>query len=99
MMRKRGVEISLNTIIVAAIALLVLIVLIIIFTGQSGKFNRGMLDCKSRGGGTSTSDCAASSQDCLDSGGIPSGDCIFYIEGASDPQKDTSRVCCAKKRT
>ena len=39
---KRGVELSVNVIIIAAITLIVLIVLIAIFTGRIGKFSSGV---------------------------------------------------------
>lgn len=41
-MNKKGVEISINVIIVAAIALAVLVVLFMIFTGRLGMFSRGV---------------------------------------------------------
>ena len=39
---KKGVDISINTIIVAAIALAVLVVLFVIFTGRLGIFTKGV---------------------------------------------------------
>lgn len=42
MQNKRGQGISINTIIIAAIALIVLVVLIAIFTGRIGLFSRGV---------------------------------------------------------
>ncbi|MBI2647287.1 hypothetical protein HYW99_02315 [Candidatus Woesearchaeota archaeon] len=41
-MAKKGQSISINTIIVAAIALAVLVVLFAIFTGRMGSFSRGV---------------------------------------------------------
>ena len=46
LLSKRGQGISINMIIVAAIALVVLIVLIVIFTGKTQQFNRGLGSCK-----------------------------------------------------
>lgn len=40
-MKKKGVEMSLQVIIVAVLALIVLVVLIIIFTGRIGKVGKG----------------------------------------------------------
>lgn len=55
-MDKKGVDISVNVIIVAAIALAVLVVLFAIFTGRMGGFSRGVKEvtscnevCKARG--------------------------------------------------
>jgi hypothetical protein len=39
---KKGADISLNVIIVAAIALIVLVVLVMIFTGRMSIFNKGI---------------------------------------------------------
>ena len=49
-MHKRGQGISMNVIIIAAIALLVLVVLSVIFMGRMGIFSRGSSDCKNQGG-------------------------------------------------
>jgi len=99
-MRKKGVEISMNTIVIAAIALLVLIVLVLIFTGQTGKFARGINDCKGKGGGTSPGDCTDTSADCAAKGGIPSGSCIFYDDDGkrTTDDRDEKKVCCVIKR-
>jgi len=43
-MKKKGQSISINTIIIAAIALAVLIVLFAIFTGRLGIFSKGVQD-------------------------------------------------------
>jgi len=54
---KRGQEISLNVIIVAAIALLVLVIVSIIFIGRMGKTREEVDKCQNNGG-TCTEDCA-----------------------------------------
>lgn len=41
-MRKKGISLSMNTIIIAALALIVLVVLLLIFTGQVGKTRTGL---------------------------------------------------------
>lgn len=99
-MARKAVELSLNTVIVAAIVLLVLIVLVIIFTGQSGKFTRGLNDCKARGGGTDESNngCTDTNQQCIDNGGVPSGDCIFYDSDGKIVQSLKNKVCCVIKK-
>ncbi|MAE42763.1 hypothetical protein CMO93_03255 [Candidatus Woesearchaeota archaeon] len=55
-MRKKAQGLSINTIIVAAIALIVLVVLVAIFTGRLGSFSKGLGEvtncdqiCKARG--------------------------------------------------
>lgn len=93
---KKAVEISMNTIIIAAIALLVLIVVVLIFTGQTGKFTRGINDCAAKGG--LEKNCETTSASCVSNGGIPSGSCIFYDSNgkAKDPGKND--VCCVYKK-
>lgn len=49
-MDKKGVEISMNVIIVAAIGLLVLVVLSVIFLGRIGTFGQKTGDCVVQGG-------------------------------------------------
>jgi hypothetical protein len=95
---KKAVELSLNTIIVAAIALLVLIVLVVIYTGQSGKFVRGLNDCKARGGGDDSSFCRSDAQTCMNEGGTPSGDCVFVGSDGKIDKSMQDRVCCVFKK-
>jgi len=56
---KRGAELSLNVIIIAAIALIVLVILVLIFTGRIAVFRVGVEDCGSKGG-----TCIAAKEDC-----------------------------------
>jgi hypothetical protein len=49
-MNKKGVEISMNVIIVAALGLLVLVVLSVIFLGRAGTFGQKTVDCEVQGG-------------------------------------------------
>ena len=49
-MNKKGVEISMNVLIVAAMGLLVLVVLSIIFLGRLGTFGQQSGDCEVQGG-------------------------------------------------
>jgi uncharacterized membrane protein YqiK len=50
MKNKKGQGLSLNTIIIAAIALLVLVVLVMIFTGRMSVFTGGVSGCVNQGG-------------------------------------------------
>ena len=47
---KKGVELSLNAIIIAALVLTVLVVLIIVFTSEAGIFSKNVLTCEAKGG-------------------------------------------------
>lgn len=49
-MDKKGFELSMNVIIVAAIALIVLVVVLLIFTGKVRTLNKDLEDCGSKGG-------------------------------------------------
>jgi len=94
-MSKRAVELSMTTIIVAAIALIVLVVIVIIFTGQSGKFRRGLDDCSARGGDK----CTQTGPLCVADGGIPAGNCVFYDDktGEKTTASREGWVCCVTK--
>jgi len=50
MYSKKAMELSMNTIIVAVIALIVLVVVALIFTGRFSIFTRGLDDCEQVGG-------------------------------------------------
>ena len=65
MKNKRGQGLSLNTIIIAAIALIVLVVLVMIFTGRMGAFTGGINKCVNQGG-----ECVSNAAtECTDVGG------------------------------
>jgi len=49
-MNKKGIEISMNVIIVAAIGLLVLVVLSVIFLGRMGGVSENLSNCEVQGG-------------------------------------------------
>lgn len=69
-MEKSGQGISLNTIIIAAIALLVLVVLALIFMGRISIFDDETVSCQNNGG-----ICVASQTDCeLEDGTIKTGE-------------------------
>jgi hypothetical protein len=89
---RKAVSISMNTIVVAAIALVVLIVLIVVFSSRLGIFNRGMNDCKDKGG-----ECLDNANNdgnvvCIRQGGTPIGPCYNTETG-----EKLNQVCCVKK--
>jgi hypothetical protein len=43
-------DLSMNTIVIAAIVLIVLVVIVLIFTGRIGGFTKGLQDCQNKGG-------------------------------------------------
>lgn len=97
-MRNKGQSISINTIIVAAIALAVLVVLFAIFTGRLGSFSVGVSKTAS-----CTNACNAlglrfgtdAELNCRGlGGGTPSG---TYVAGKYDDVTNPEEVCCCKK--
>jgi hypothetical protein len=49
-MNKKGVELSMNLIIIAAIGLLILVILAVLVIGSANKTNEGMKSCSLQGG-------------------------------------------------
>jgi len=96
-MAKKGIELSLNTIIIAAIALIVLVVLVILFARSSGNLTRGLNDCAAKGG--QARDCEPNNAQCAANGGVPNGPCIFYDDdGKPKTGSITDYVCCVYNR-
>ena len=83
---KKGIELSLNTIVIAAIVIIILIVLTIVFTTRTGGFIKGLNECEEKGGSKSTSN-----QECIAANGVPIG----YIYNPTTG-KPTSDICCVK---
>ena len=98
-LKKKSQGISLNVIIIAAIALIVLVILILIFTGRIGLFTREVNACTNAGG------------TCVDLGTYNTADeacgavfgtyaksmaqeCTKTIEGKQ--VADPSKVCCIR---
>jgi len=57
-MNKKAQGISMNVIIIAAIALLVLVILSVIFIGRMGSFGKATSNCESQGGLCRQSPCS-----------------------------------------
>ena len=82
---KKGQGISINVIIVAAIALLVLVILSVIFIGRIGTFSTAVGECENKGG-----TCVLSSESCpLD---FPQK----YAEWSCPDVDEESQQCCIK---
>ncbi len=67
---KKAQGISMNVIIIAAIALIVLVILSMIFIGRMGSFGKASEDCKKLGGTCNAEQCSA-----LDLQIHPTGEC------------------------
>lgn len=87
-MYKRAQGISINVIIIAAIALIVLVVLVFILTGRLQIFGEGLDDCESKGGRCmgAAYDIETRQPKCPKEGYIP-------IPGA---KCGTTQICCMK---
>lgn len=83
-MFKKAQGISMNVIIIAAIALLVLVVLSIIFLGRIGDFSETTIDCEANGGR------------CLDSCGEPGYEDYSLPYGSWTCGVDDPRTCCIR---
>jgi len=87
-MNRKAQGMSINTVIIAAIALIVLVVLVAIFTGRIGMFSKGIGDVT----GDSNKKCSEVSgvertrTECLDASGII----------LSAKEVITGKVCCSK---
>ena len=87
-MNRKAQGLSINTIIIAAIALIVLVVLVAIFTGRLGIFSSELtkksegLTCAEQGGDWLGVEC--------------SGDSIELF-GAKDQKDNLGKNCCARK--
>lgn len=89
MKNKRAQGISMNTIIIAAIALLVLVIVSIIFMGRMGWFAKNSNDCMKLTGGKGDCNQGPKCQD--DYTEHPTGIC--YDRNSNEP---TSDACCVK---
>lgn len=87
MRNKKGVDISINAVIVAVIALLVLVVLAIIFTGRLGSFSQQAGSCLAKGGKCAIA-CGSSDYNTVNQ---PTEDPTTTCAKASD---GSSQRCC-----
>ena len=55
---KKGAELTLNVIVIAAIVLFVLVILLLIFTGRIGGFQKESAKCETQGGICTLGACA-----------------------------------------
>ena len=89
MSKTRAQGISINTIIIAAIALIVLVVLVAIFTGRIGLFSKGIGDvstCNSLGGSCSIT--------CTGERILGASDCDRDSNGDNIRENQGLPICC-----
>ena len=94
-MRKRG-DMSMNIIVIAALALLVLVVLAIIFTSRIGTFGKGVDSCDNSGGECVAAESCRAFTD--DAGNSPYGgeNIGGTAGGRSDQNFGPGYKCCLK---
>ncbi|MBS3102041.1 hypothetical protein J4458_01175 [Candidatus Woesearchaeota archaeon] len=95
-MNKRGQSISINTIIVAAIALIVLVVLIAIFTGRLGIFSKGIAQtgtCESLGGTCQEPRCGTNQEE------VPALNCNRDSDNDGKIENGGKPYCCRAAKT
>jgi hypothetical protein len=78
---KKGQGISINVIVIAAIALLVLVVLSIVFLGRFGVFTQQSGDCENKGGACTIGAC-------------PSGTSAYGAWSCPDTTAGARQTCC-----
>ncbi len=83
-MNRKGVEMSLEAIIIAVLVLIVLVVLVLIFTKGSGGFYTGVTSCGDRGG---------SCKDACESGESA------YALGLTGEGCEKNSKCCIPEKT
>jgi hypothetical protein len=76
-MNKKGAEIALNVVIIAAIALLVLVVVVFIFGKRAGTFGQAVSSCEGLGGKCYENPCLT-----IGKPSIPNADCKEKNEDA-----------------
>jgi len=84
-MFKKAQSISLNVVVIAALALLVLVILSVVFIGRMGLWGQDVNNCENKGG-VCAEECGQSNAvdypteyavwSCKDSGGVPQKCCI-----------------------
>lgn len=78
---KKAQGISINVIVVAAIALLVLVVLSVVFLGRFGIFTQQSADCENKGGRCVVGDC-------------PTGTNSYSAWACPETTSGASQTCC-----
>lgn len=87
---KKAQSISINTIIVAAIAMIVMVLVVMIFTTNITKFNRGTDSCLSNRGTCISSDDVE--EKCSGENNVVMDYACYKVNG----DKDSTKVCCLK---
>ena len=88
MTHKKAQGLSLNAIIIAALALLVLVILAVIFMGRAGMFRKESGSCGTMGGYCSRTDCAGDYERQVNY------DCDLDGDGSTGEGKSVDGVCC-----
>lgn len=79
-MMKKAQGLPLNTIVIAAIAVLVLVIVVLFFAGKFGDSNKALEDCSAKGGEFSSSASCSN-------GGVPT---------PTGSDNDAEKYCCIK---
>ncbi|MBI4150108.1 hypothetical protein HY488_01760 [Candidatus Woesearchaeota archaeon] len=85
---KRGAELTLNVIVIAAIVLFVLVVLLLIFTGRIGGFQKETAKCETQGGVCTLGACPENARQ------VSTLVCDLNSDGDSKDGPGVDGVCC-----
>lgn len=94
---KKGVELALNTIIIAAICLMALVVIILVFTDWINIGAEQLNDiskCQSMNDGQGN--CYVSKDDC-ESGSEKGCHCVYGFGGCPPDSEEEKKLCCWKR--
>lgn len=83
-MNKKGQGISMNVIIIAALAIIVLVIMVVIFSGRIKLFGQGISSCEGR--------CSATKAGCGGWAPIPARNCDD--DGDGEPNVEGEGFCC-----
>lgn len=90
-------DLSINMIIVAAIAIIVLLVVVMMFSGKMRIFGRAMQSCESSGGhcsGTIDYNCETNKEGCKDACSTTNPDKYIIIRNTDCEENGAKRICC-----
>jgi hypothetical protein len=96
MKNKKGADLSMNLIIVAALALLVLVTVSLIFIGRTNTFNKQAKGCESAGGTCVDTNTYANCREYADDRGYDAGSLRSDLEcyNPVTNKKEQYKMCC-----
>lgn len=85
---KKGAELTLNVIVIAAIVLFVMVILLLIFTGRIGEWGKQVVKCETKGGVCAIGGCAENAR------AVDAWKCDMDGDGTTNEGPGVDGVCC-----